>query len=112
LIASKGGIRIKHRTCTNPHPKFGGLPCVGSDSDTSVCNDNPCPSTLLDLLLIDQSAHIPSTIRMKEYMNTELNEKILSENNCGILFHSQILFKKYIFTHHQLKFFFNVASLL
>jgi hypothetical protein len=42
---------------------------------------------------------------MKEYMNTELNEKILSENNCGILFHSQILFKKYIFTHHQLKFF-------
>jgi len=51
-VTCEGGIRIKHRTCTNPHPKFGGLPCVGSDSDTSVCNDNPCPSTLLDLLLI------------------------------------------------------------
>ena len=51
-VTCEGGIRIKHRTCTNPHPKFGGLPCVGSDSVTSVCNDNPCPSTLLDLLLI------------------------------------------------------------
>ena len=65
----------------------------------------PPSHVALQLLHSDQSAHIPSNIRMKEYMNTELNEKILSENNCGILFHSQILFKKYIFMHHQLKFF-------
>jgi hypothetical protein len=46
----------------------------------------PPSHVALQLLHSDQSAHIPSTIRMKEYMNTELNEKILSENNCGILF--------------------------
>ncbi|XP_052105471.1 SCO-spondin-like, partial [Mytilus californianus] len=37
--------RNQNRTCTNPEPKYGGQPCVGSTTDTSVvlCNSMPCP---------------------------------------------------------------------
>lgn len=37
------GFRIRKRTCTNPEPKNGGLPCVGSAMEYQDCNPHPCP---------------------------------------------------------------------
>ncbi|OXB65582.1 hypothetical protein ASZ78_015042, partial [Callipepla squamata] len=37
------GFRIRKRTCTNPEPKNGGLPCVGSATEYQDCNPHPCP---------------------------------------------------------------------
>ncbi|EUB62928.1 Hemicentin-1 [Echinococcus granulosus] len=40
-----GGIRRRTRQCNNPSPRFGGAPCQpqGGDSETTECQENPCP---------------------------------------------------------------------
>jgi len=40
-----GGLKQRQRTCTNPKPGYGGKDCaaIGSDTDSAVCNLNPCP---------------------------------------------------------------------
>ncbi|KAH0621301.1 hypothetical protein JD844_022440 [Phrynosoma platyrhinos] len=37
------GFRTRKRTCTNPEPKNGGLPCIGSAMEYQDCNPHPCP---------------------------------------------------------------------
>ncbi|KAJ8030341.1 Hemicentin-1 [Holothuria leucospilota] len=38
------GIQTRIRTCTNPRPQYGGLECVGVDTETQVCrNRRVCP---------------------------------------------------------------------
>ncbi|XP_044294207.1 semaphorin-5B [Varanus komodoensis] len=37
------GFRTRKRTCTNPEPKNGGLPCIGSAVEYQDCNSHPCP---------------------------------------------------------------------
>lgn len=37
-----GGIAMKHRTCTNPIPLFGGQACSGPHVTYVSCNTNPC----------------------------------------------------------------------
>jgi hypothetical protein len=38
-----GGTKTQTRHCTNPAPANGGLPCVGSSSQTITCNTDACP---------------------------------------------------------------------
>ncbi|XP_042320317.1 semaphorin-5A [Sceloporus undulatus] len=37
------GIRNRKRTCNNPEPKYGGLPCLGPSLEYQECNILPCP---------------------------------------------------------------------
>ena len=39
------GIRIRHRNCTNPKPRYGGTNCsaLGPTSDVIPCHVRPCP---------------------------------------------------------------------
>ncbi|XP_074157498.1 semaphorin-5B [Sminthopsis crassicaudata] len=37
------GFRTRKRTCTNPEPRNGGLPCVGDVTEYQDCNAQPCP---------------------------------------------------------------------
>ncbi|XP_036598383.1 semaphorin-5B [Trichosurus vulpecula] len=37
------GFRTRKRTCTNPEPRNGGLPCVGDVTEYQDCNPQPCP---------------------------------------------------------------------
>ncbi|XP_028932208.1 semaphorin-5B [Ornithorhynchus anatinus] len=37
------GYRLRRRTCANPEPRHGGLPCVGAAVDYQDCNPQPCP---------------------------------------------------------------------
>uniref|UniRef100_A0A5F8HK07 Semaphorin 5B n=1 Tax=Monodelphis domestica TaxID=13616 RepID=A0A5F8HK07_MONDO len=37
------GFRTRKRTCTNPEPRNGGLPCVGDVTEYQDCNSQPCP---------------------------------------------------------------------
>lgn len=37
------GFRIRKRTCTNPEPRNGGLPCVGDATEYQDCNPQACP---------------------------------------------------------------------
>ena len=32
------GIQVRSRTCTNPAPEHGGLPCVGDIQETQACS--------------------------------------------------------------------------
>ena len=41
-----GGEKRRHRSCSNPSPTRGGIPCVGNTDDLSVCNAHPCPNQL------------------------------------------------------------------
>ena len=37
------GFRVRKRTCTNPEPRNGGLPCVGDAAEYQDCNPHACP---------------------------------------------------------------------
>ncbi|ELW61637.1 Semaphorin-5B [Tupaia chinensis] len=37
------GFRVRKRTCTNPEPRNGGLPCVGDAAEYQDCNPQTCP---------------------------------------------------------------------
>ncbi|KAL7991797.1 hypothetical protein Chor_016053, partial [Crotalus horridus] len=37
------GFRTRKRMCTNPEPKNGGVPCIGSAMEYQDCNSHPCP---------------------------------------------------------------------
>ncbi|XP_071836091.1 uncharacterized protein [Apostichopus japonicus] len=38
-----GGIQYRSRNCTDPAPRHLGADCVGSEQDSQVCKDQPCP---------------------------------------------------------------------
>ncbi|KAI6075530.1 Semaphorin-5A isoform X1 [Aix galericulata] len=38
------GIRNRKRVCSNPEPKYGGLPCLGPSLEYQECNILPCPA--------------------------------------------------------------------
>ncbi|OXB81609.1 UNVERIFIED_CONTAM: hypothetical protein H355_008771, partial [Colinus virginianus] len=67
------GFRIRKRTCTNPEPKNGGLPCVGSATEYQDCNPHPCPGNHDCLparnsessFSIHRVQHIPTSLDMK-----------------------------------------------
>ena len=40
-----GGTQYRVRSCDNPSPAFGGMWCVGNDTDIQSCNNNTCPGT-------------------------------------------------------------------
>ena len=37
-----GGNQTRTRSCTNPEPQFNGTDCDGENSETQICNDEPC----------------------------------------------------------------------
>ncbi|KAG9347916.1 hypothetical protein JZ751_003933 [Albula glossodonta] len=39
------GIRSRKRTCNNPEPKYGGIPCLGPALEYQECNITPCPES-------------------------------------------------------------------
>ena len=41
-----GAYRSRYRACNNPAPVNGGEDCTGSNTETEICNPNPCPSKL------------------------------------------------------------------
>ena len=38
------GISTRHRSCDQPEPQYGGLPCGGDDLEENDCNDRECSS--------------------------------------------------------------------
>ena len=38
-----GGIQVRNRTCNDPPPSGGGLPCAGDSSEVQLCNQLACP---------------------------------------------------------------------
>ncbi|XP_063600047.1 hemicentin-1-like [Penaeus indicus] len=36
------GMRVRTRLCNNPHPGFGGAPCVGEERETTSCEGDTC----------------------------------------------------------------------
>lgn len=41
-----GGVSQRRRDCNNPSPQGAGADCVGSDSETTACNQQQCPCKL------------------------------------------------------------------
>lgn len=42
------GFRVRKRTCTNPEPRNGGLPCVGDAAEYQDCNPQACPGKVVE----------------------------------------------------------------
>ena len=36
-------LKEQNRTCDNPPPSCGGLPCIGNDHRITLCNTTCCP---------------------------------------------------------------------
>lgn len=37
-----GSIQLRYRSCNNPVPQYGGLPCFGASEETRLCATEPC----------------------------------------------------------------------
>ncbi|XP_062577890.1 semaphorin-5A-like, partial [Saccostrea cucullata] len=42
-VTCGSGTRTRIRSCDNPSPRFGGQPCSGESSESSLCNTHNCP---------------------------------------------------------------------
>ncbi|XP_065675027.1 fibulin-2 isoform X10 [Hydra vulgaris] len=43
------GVQTRHRSCTNPIPKYNGLPCSGNNTEHSTCYSYECKKVSLNL---------------------------------------------------------------
>ena len=43
-VTCAGGQKSRSRTCTDPQPANGGLPCSGDSSELTDCNTQACPT--------------------------------------------------------------------
>ena len=59
------GTRIRSRRCDNPPPSGGGLDCPGDSTQTSSCNEGPCPS----ITKLFASKHLPHDIFLVACVN-------------------------------------------
>ncbi|XP_062597118.1 coadhesin-like [Saccostrea cucullata] len=41
-----GGFHMRMRSCNDPPPSHGGLPCPGQSFQTETCNVQPCPNEI------------------------------------------------------------------
>ncbi|XP_041482111.1 mucin-17-like isoform X2 [Lytechinus variegatus] len=39
------GVQIRSRTCTNPSPQWGGMPCIGDSHQYILCNEELCETS-------------------------------------------------------------------
>jgi len=44
-VTCGGGLKYRTRTCTNPAPFGGGDSCSGSETQSTACNSDACPTT-------------------------------------------------------------------
>ena len=42
-VSCASGTSTRIRTCTNPEPQNGGAFCTGDISETTACDEGPCP---------------------------------------------------------------------
>ncbi|XP_053383246.1 thrombospondin-1-like isoform X2 [Mercenaria mercenaria] len=42
-VTCGNGTQVRTRACTDPAPQYGGLDCLGNDTDTKSCQNKPCP---------------------------------------------------------------------
>ncbi|XP_048736194.2 coadhesin-like [Ostrea edulis] len=42
-VSCGGGHRLRHRSCDNPPPSYGGQDCPGNSTESEMCNISPCP---------------------------------------------------------------------
>ena len=40
-VTCAGGVQLRTRDCVEP--LHGGLNCTGDDTESQICNENPCP---------------------------------------------------------------------
>lgn len=52
------GFRVRKRTCTNPEPRNGGLPCVGDAAEYQDCNPQACPGKVVEGNLSLRQPHL------------------------------------------------------
>lgn len=45
------GMQSRIRLCNNPPPAFDGPQCEGSDTQTQVCKERPCPGEKAKIIL-------------------------------------------------------------
>ncbi|XP_065641696.1 fibrillin-1 isoform X1 [Hydra vulgaris] len=47
-----GGVKIRYRSCANPVPKYGGLPCNGNNADEVTCISDKCKNVKVNFGII------------------------------------------------------------
>lgn len=47
-----GGIKSRNRTCSDPEPQFGGMDCIGNNTESKLCNEHYCPGEINKIKII------------------------------------------------------------
>ena len=66
----EGGTRTRQKLCNSPAPMFGGLLCVGTDSQVDYCNNEPCPSMYYNSL---PNNKIFNSTKFKTFADDKIN---------------------------------------
>lgn len=57
-VTCNGGPVTRSRLCDSPSPQFGGKPCEGETTQTSVCNTQLCPGRYLAVMNLTHYLYI------------------------------------------------------
>ena len=49
-VTCAGGVQLRTRDCVKP--LHGGLNCTGDDTESQICNENPCPGECVSYMCI------------------------------------------------------------
>ncbi|KAE8595015.1 hypothetical protein XENTR_v10015432 [Xenopus tropicalis] len=81
----QGGVRSRKRSCEDPPPKNGGLPCRGEAVQTESCNLQPCGDTLdcgPEMIYVNASDCEPLRLDACPQTCRGLNAETLCNSSC------------------------------
>nr|XP_047129747.1 semaphorin-5A-like [Hydra vulgaris] len=73
----QGGVKSRYRSCSNPVPKYGGLQCIGNDSNQYTCYSEKCKKATLNLgIVFTDEDYISQYLNPSDQPSLELNSRI------------------------------------
>ncbi|XP_065675135.1 hemicentin-1-like [Hydra vulgaris] len=75
----QSGVKTRYRSCSNPLPKYGGLPCYGQNADEVTCYLNKCKNVTLNFgIIFTDEVYIAQYSNPSDEVYKPLGEKIKS----------------------------------
>nr|XP_047129692.1 fibrillin-1-like isoform X6 [Hydra vulgaris] len=72
-----GGVKIRYRSCTNPVPKYGGLPCNGNNADEVTCISDKCKNVKVNFgIIFTDVDYIEQFVNPSDEVYNPLEDKI------------------------------------
>ncbi|XP_065641681.1 fibrillin-2 isoform X2 [Hydra vulgaris] len=73
----QGGVKTRYRSCKNPVPKYGGLPCNGNNTDKVPCYSDKCKNVTVNFgIFLTDEGYIAQYSDLPDKVYKSLEDKI------------------------------------